>query len=137
MRIVDAAFEPSAYIEQLRSGDLSFGTYLIPAGGTDDQSPHAEDEIYVVTRGRAKIVTPGETVDPGFAGGSPRRHGVHLMRLPVLEGRLRPVPVCRRPGAGLVSDKAKDRAGQDREDLSRYSDRGGPWEWWCRCGAAG
>ena len=37
MRIVDAAFEPSAYIEQLRSADLSFGTYLIPAGGTDDR----------------------------------------------------------------------------------------------------
>jgi hypothetical protein len=65
MRIVDAAFEPRAYIEQLRSADLSFGTYLIPAGGTDDQSPHAEDEIYVVTRGSAKIVTPGETADVG------------------------------------------------------------------------
>ena len=34
------------------------GTYCIPAGGVDDQSPHAEDEIYVVTAGRARITTP-------------------------------------------------------------------------------
>ena len=33
--------------------DLSVGTYSIPAGGTDDQAPHHEDEIYVVITGRA------------------------------------------------------------------------------------
>jgi len=55
------------YVEQLRSADLSVGTYSIRAGGTDDQTPHAEDEIYVVTAGRARIVTPtGEApVSPG------------------------------------------------------------------------
>lgn len=42
---------------------LSVGTYCIPAGGTDDQSPHTEDEVYVVTGGRAKISTPAATVD--------------------------------------------------------------------------
>jgi hypothetical protein len=35
----------------LRVPDLSVGTYCIPAGGLDNQSPHTEDEIYVVTAG--------------------------------------------------------------------------------------
>jgi quercetin dioxygenase-like cupin family protein len=53
------------WVEQLRSPDLSVGTYCIPAGGLDDQSPHTEDEIYVVTAGRAKIVTPDGTAEVG------------------------------------------------------------------------
>jgi quercetin dioxygenase-like cupin family protein len=42
---------------------LSVGTYCIPAGGMDDQSPHTEDEVYVVTAGRGKISTPTATVE--------------------------------------------------------------------------
>ena len=55
------------WAEHLTVPDLSVGTYCIPAGGADDQSPHTEDEIYVVTAGRAKITTPGGTaeVHPG------------------------------------------------------------------------
>src|SRR5690242_2954600 len=53
------------WTEQLRTPDLSVGTYCIPAGGVDGQSPHTEDEIYVVTAGRAKIVTPEATADVG------------------------------------------------------------------------
>jgi ketosteroid isomerase-like protein/mannose-6-phosphate isomerase-like protein (cupin superfamily) len=55
------------WVEQLRASDLSVGTYCIPAGGQDTQSPHTEDEIYVVTAGQAKISTPGRTdaVGPG------------------------------------------------------------------------
>ena len=53
------------WVEQLRSPDLSVGTYCIPAGGVDDQSPHTEDEIYVVTAGRAEIVTPAGAVEVG------------------------------------------------------------------------
>ncbi|RJS46971.1 cupin domain-containing protein [Nocardioides cavernaquae] len=55
------------WAEHLRTPDLSVGTYCIPAGGLDDQSPHTEDEIYVVTQGRATIVTPGGSaeVEPG------------------------------------------------------------------------
>ncbi|WP_422733491.1 cupin domain-containing protein [Micromonospora sp. WMMD558] len=55
------------WAEHLRVPDLSVGTYRIPAGGVDDQSPHTEDEIYLVTAGRARIVTPdGEAhVGPG------------------------------------------------------------------------
>jgi mannose-6-phosphate isomerase-like protein (cupin superfamily) len=39
------------------------GTYCIPAGGRDTQRPHSEDEVYVVTTGRARIVTPGGAAD--------------------------------------------------------------------------
>ena len=58
---------PVHWAEQLRVPDLSVGTYSIPAGGTDTQTPHTEDEIYVVTSGRAVIETPGGTapVAPG------------------------------------------------------------------------
>jgi mannose-6-phosphate isomerase-like protein (cupin superfamily) len=41
--------------EVLRSDLLSVGLYIVPAGGPDDQSPHAEDEVYYTVRGRAKI----------------------------------------------------------------------------------
>jgi mannose-6-phosphate isomerase-like protein (cupin superfamily) len=57
------------WIEQLRVTDLSVGTYSIPRGGVDDQQPHTEDEIYVVTTGRA-VLRAGEdsaAVEPGSA----------------------------------------------------------------------
>src|ERR1700759_1495457 len=55
------------WVEQFRTPDLSVGTYCLPAGGLDTQSPHTEDEVYVVTAGRARIVTPDGTaqVEPG------------------------------------------------------------------------
>jgi mannose-6-phosphate isomerase-like protein (cupin superfamily) len=55
------------WVEHLTVPELSVGTYCIPAGGVDDQNPHTEDEIYVVTAGRAKITTPTgtESVSPG------------------------------------------------------------------------
>jgi mannose-6-phosphate isomerase-like protein (cupin superfamily) len=43
------------YLEFLRVTDLSMGLYVLPAGGTDPQKPHSEDEVYYVTGGRAKI----------------------------------------------------------------------------------
>jgi mannose-6-phosphate isomerase-like protein (cupin superfamily) len=57
------------WVEHLRSDHLSMGTYSIAAGGTDDQVPHTEDEVYVVTAGRARLVTPSSTiaVEPGSA----------------------------------------------------------------------
>jgi quercetin dioxygenase-like cupin family protein len=51
------------WIEQLRVPDLSVGTYSIAAGGTDGQSPHTEDEIYVVTAGRATIEAGGQRAE--------------------------------------------------------------------------
>jgi quercetin dioxygenase-like cupin family protein len=55
------------WVEQFRVADLSVGTYSIPRGGIDDQEPHTEDEIYVVTAGRA-VLRAGEdsaAVEPG------------------------------------------------------------------------
>jgi mannose-6-phosphate isomerase-like protein (cupin superfamily) len=55
------------WAEQLHVADLSVGTYSIPRGGADGQDPHAEDEIYVITGGRAAIDAGGEraVVGPG------------------------------------------------------------------------
>jgi mannose-6-phosphate isomerase-like protein (cupin superfamily) len=50
------------WVEQFRVPDLSVGTYSIPAGGTDDQEPHTEDEIYLVTAGRAMFESGGKQV---------------------------------------------------------------------------
>jgi mannose-6-phosphate isomerase-like protein (cupin superfamily) len=57
--------EGGDWVEHLRTPNLSVGTYCIPAGGVDGQSPHTEDEIYVVTAGRATIVTPDGAADVG------------------------------------------------------------------------
>jgi quercetin dioxygenase-like cupin family protein len=59
--------ESAYWIEHLRSGDLSVGTYSLARDGTDDQQPHTEDEIYVVTAGRAVLEGIGQpvTAEPG------------------------------------------------------------------------
>jgi mannose-6-phosphate isomerase-like protein (cupin superfamily) len=51
------------YMEFLNVPDLSMGLYILPAGGTDPQSPHTEDEVYYVVSGRAKILVAEETRD--------------------------------------------------------------------------
>lgn len=67
------------YVEQLRRADLSFGTYSLPAGSVDTQSPHGEDEIYVIVGGQAMFWTPSRIVPavPGTAifvpAGEPHR----------------------------------------------------------------
>ena len=43
------------YLEFIRTHDLSVGLYVLPAGGTDPQSPHTEDEVYHVISGRGQI----------------------------------------------------------------------------------
>jgi mannose-6-phosphate isomerase-like protein (cupin superfamily) len=55
------------YLEFQRSADLSSGLYVLPAGGTDHQQPHTEDEIYSVVAGRARIRVGDEdaAVRPG------------------------------------------------------------------------
>jgi mannose-6-phosphate isomerase-like protein (cupin superfamily) len=57
----------SNWEEHLTVPDLSCGTYSLPAGGSDLQPPHTEDEIYLVTRGRATLWTP--------SGSAPMRPG--------------------------------------------------------------
>ena len=48
------------YLEFLRVPDLSMGLYALPAGSTDPQSPHTEDEVYYVVEGKAKIKVANE-----------------------------------------------------------------------------
>ena len=43
------------YHEFLRVPDLSVGLYVLPAGDTDPQQPHTEDEVYYVVSGRGAI----------------------------------------------------------------------------------
>ena len=53
------------YLEFLKVPDLSIGLYILPAGGTDPQLPHTEDEVYYVASGRAKIQVADEDRDVG------------------------------------------------------------------------
>ena len=48
------------YLEFLKVPDLSMGLYVLPAGATDPQSPHTEDEVYYVLSGRAQILVAEE-----------------------------------------------------------------------------
>ncbi len=58
------------YLEFLHEPAISAGLYTLEAGSTDPQSPHTEDEIYVVLEGRARMligtrdfeVNPGDTI---------------------------------------------------------------------------
>jgi len=50
----------SKYLEFLRVPAMSAGLYVLPAGGTDPQQPHHEDEMYYVVRGRARFTAAGE-----------------------------------------------------------------------------
>ena len=43
------------YLEFLRVPALSAGVYVLPAGGSDLQKPHKEDEVYYVVRGSARM----------------------------------------------------------------------------------
>jgi len=48
------------YHEFISVPDLSGGLYVLEAGATDPQSPHTEDELYVVMSGRAKVAVGGD-----------------------------------------------------------------------------
>lgn len=71
------------YHEFLRIPAMSLGLYEIPAGGTDPQEPHAEDEAYYIIQGRSMMFLDGANVevkagDTIFvaAGAEHRFHGV-------------------------------------------------------------
>jgi mannose-6-phosphate isomerase-like protein (cupin superfamily) len=57
LEAVETAREDSGrlYHEFLSVPDLSAGLYVLEAGATDPQSPHAEDELYVVMSGRGRV----------------------------------------------------------------------------------
>jgi len=51
---------PKPYLEFLRVPSMSAGIYLLSPGQTDPQSPHAEDELYYVLKGRARMKVGSE-----------------------------------------------------------------------------
>ena len=55
------------YLEFLRVPELSAGLYVLEAGTLDPQSPHAEDEVYLVVKGRGRFRAGDdeEEVGPG------------------------------------------------------------------------
>lgn len=55
------------YLEFLRVPAISGGIYVLPKGATDPQSPHSEDEVYVIVQGRARIRLGADDrlVEPG------------------------------------------------------------------------
>ncbi len=52
-----------AYLEFFRVPALSLGLYVLPAGATDLQQPHAEDEVYYIVHGRGRIRVGAEDRD--------------------------------------------------------------------------
>lgn len=48
------------YLEFLRVPAMSAGLYVLPAGASDPQRPHHEDEMYYVVRGCARFTAGGE-----------------------------------------------------------------------------
>jgi mannose-6-phosphate isomerase-like protein (cupin superfamily) len=74
--VVDAAsVQTDGYAEWVRSGSLSAGVYRLAAGAADGQSPHDEDEVYVVTRGTGALEIEGSAtpVGPGSVAYVPAR----------------------------------------------------------------
>jgi mannose-6-phosphate isomerase-like protein (cupin superfamily) len=69
----------NGYLEFLRARSMSLGVYVLGAGATDRQSPHGEDEVYHVIKGRANfelgaVETPVSSGDVLFVGaGQPHR----------------------------------------------------------------
>jgi mannose-6-phosphate isomerase-like protein (cupin superfamily) len=53
--------------EPLRVPAMSVGVYLLSAGSKDEQTPHREDEMYFVVRGRAglRIGSSTREIAPG------------------------------------------------------------------------
>jgi quercetin dioxygenase-like cupin family protein len=56
------------YGEFLRVAAMSAGLYVLPAGATDPQRPHHEDEMYYVVRGKARFRAADE--DQEISAGS-------------------------------------------------------------------
>ena len=55
------------YFEFLRVRDLSAGLYVLAAGSVDRQTPHTEDELYLLLSGRAQLRV-GQVSTPVGAG---------------------------------------------------------------------
>ena len=69
--------EPNQYREHMCASEMSVATYCIPVGGKDGQQPHTVDELYVVVRGRARLVADSGSADvtPGSVVFVPAHEG--------------------------------------------------------------
>ena len=56
----DARRSADDWREFLRAGMFSAGIYRLAAGAADPQTPHQEDEVYLVLAGRAVLEVAGE-----------------------------------------------------------------------------
>lgn len=63
--IARQALAESPYFEFLREESMSVGLYVLPAGATDEQAPHTEDEVYVVLEGSSRFTAGTDTRDVG------------------------------------------------------------------------
>jgi mannose-6-phosphate isomerase-like protein (cupin superfamily) len=49
------------YLEFIRVASMSVGLYVLPADAIDGQSPHDEDEVYVVLAGLSQFTSGNES----------------------------------------------------------------------------
>jgi mannose-6-phosphate isomerase-like protein (cupin superfamily) len=49
------AVQAQPYYEIMRRRGMSLGLYVLPAGSTDQQHPHASDELYVIMQGSGTL----------------------------------------------------------------------------------
>jgi mannose-6-phosphate isomerase-like protein (cupin superfamily) len=104
---LEAAWATSGrlYHEFLSVPDLSGGLYVLDAGATDPQSPHTEDELYVVMAGQATVVVNDErrSVGPGsvvFVAADVDHRFVDIEERLVLVVVFGPAEYSRRPKSG-------------------------------------
>jgi mannose-6-phosphate isomerase-like protein (cupin superfamily) len=64
------ARSPERYLEFVRVPSFTVGLYVLETGATDHQKPHAEDEVYYVTSGRAKMKIGSKQSSESFEVGS-------------------------------------------------------------------
>lgn len=59
--------DPVEYLEFLDVPSMNCGLYFLQAGSTDMQSPHDDDEVYLVLSGRARMRLADEerSIGPG------------------------------------------------------------------------
>ena len=67
LKDIDRERDGDIWREFLKVPSLRTGLYVLPAGSTDPQTPHQEDEVYHVIRGRARFTADGNemAVGPG------------------------------------------------------------------------
>jgi len=61
----DVRASNTPFHEFLRRDSLSAAIYILAGGTIDDQVPHREDEIYVVSKGTGRFTVEGRTHDVG------------------------------------------------------------------------